>query len=122
MQEICHGLWDDPQINWDGKVLGCCRNFWGDFGGNAFTDGLVESLNSERMNYAKEMLLGQQPARSDIPCTTCNIYIDMVREENWLRRSSKRKLLESLVPLSRFIPLKFKSGTRNLYRQIKRVI
>ena len=24
---ICHQLWDDPQINWDGKVLGCCRNF-----------------------------------------------------------------------------------------------
>jgi MoaA/NifB/PqqE/SkfB family radical SAM enzyme len=36
---ICHQLWDDPQINFDGKVLGCCRNFWGDFGGNAFTDG-----------------------------------------------------------------------------------
>jgi hypothetical protein len=32
---ICHELWDDPQINWDGKVLGCCRNFWGDFGRSA---------------------------------------------------------------------------------------
>jgi MoaA/NifB/PqqE/SkfB family radical SAM enzyme len=28
---ICHQLWDDPQINWDGKVIGCCQNFWGDF-------------------------------------------------------------------------------------------
>jgi MoaA/NifB/PqqE/SkfB family radical SAM enzyme len=37
--EICNQLWDDPQINFDGRVLGCCRNFWGDFGGNAFTDG-----------------------------------------------------------------------------------
>src|SRR4029077_6067796 len=26
---ICHELWDDPQIDWDGRVLGCCRNFWG---------------------------------------------------------------------------------------------
>ncbi len=31
------------------KVLGCCRNFWGDFGGNAFTDGLVSSLNNEKI-------------------------------------------------------------------------
>src|SRR5262249_35795904 len=27
----CHQLWDAPQINWDGKVLGCCMNTWGDF-------------------------------------------------------------------------------------------
>ena len=26
---LCHQLWDEPQINSDGKVLGCCRNFWG---------------------------------------------------------------------------------------------
>ena len=49
MQEICHQLWDAPQINWDGKILGCCRNFWGDFGGNAFTEGLFQSVNSGQM-------------------------------------------------------------------------
>jgi MoaA/NifB/PqqE/SkfB family radical SAM enzyme len=74
---ICHQLWDAPQINWDGKVIGCCRNFWGDFGGNAFTDGLLESVNNEQMLYAREMLSGRQPARDDIPCTTCEIYIAM---------------------------------------------
>jgi MoaA/NifB/PqqE/SkfB family radical SAM enzyme len=71
---ICLQLWDDPQINWDGKMLGCCRNFWGDFGGNAFTDGLTESVNSERMTYAREMLTGRRPPREDIPCTTCEMY------------------------------------------------
>jgi MoaA/NifB/PqqE/SkfB family radical SAM enzyme len=71
---ICHELWDDPQINWDGKILGCCRNFWGDFGGNAFSEGLIESLNSERMAYAREMLSGRKPPRDDIPCTTCENY------------------------------------------------
>ena len=34
-QAICHQLWDRPQVNFDGKMLGCCRNFWGDFGSNA---------------------------------------------------------------------------------------
>ncbi|MBF2097390.1 MAG: SPASM domain-containing protein [Gloeomargaritaceae cyanobacterium C42_A2020_066] len=74
MQTICHQLWDKPQINWDGKVLGCCRNFWGEFGGNAFRDGLAMAINSERMTYARQMLGGQQPPRDDIPCTTCSIY------------------------------------------------
>jgi MoaA/NifB/PqqE/SkfB family radical SAM enzyme len=74
LQGICLQIWRDPQINWDGKVLGCCRNFWGDFGGNAFHDGLVESLNNEKIAYAREMLLGLQPARADIPCTTCDLF------------------------------------------------
>src|SRR6516162_7442105 len=30
-ESICHQLWDVPQINWDGKLLGCCINIWGDF-------------------------------------------------------------------------------------------
>jgi MoaA/NifB/PqqE/SkfB family radical SAM enzyme len=74
---ICHQLWDNPQINWDGKVLGCCRNFWGDFGGNAFSDGLMNCINNEKMTYAREMLSGQVPSRDDIPCSTCEIYIGM---------------------------------------------
>jgi MoaA/NifB/PqqE/SkfB family radical SAM enzyme len=75
--EICNQLWDQPQINFDGKVLGCCRNFWGDFGGNAFTDGLNNSINNEKMSYARDMLTGHKPARDDIPCTTCEMYTAM---------------------------------------------
>jgi hypothetical protein len=59
MHSICHELWDMPQVNWDGKVLGCCRNFWGDFGGNAFTDGLIESLNNEKIAYARKCCAGR---------------------------------------------------------------
>lgn len=86
MQNICHQLWDSPQINWDGKVLGCCRNFWGDFGGNAFTDGLIPSLNNEKITYAREMLRGRAPARDDIPCVTCEIYLGMRTNSTWLKR------------------------------------
>ncbi len=97
-QGICRQLWEQPQINWDGKVLGCCRNFWGDFGGNVFTDGLLESLNNEKINYAKDMLMGRQGARDDIPCATCGIYLDMKREGHWLKRSVKRRLISSIPP------------------------
>ena len=60
-ENYCHQLWDNPQINWDGKVLGCCINFWGDFGGNAFRDGLRASVNTEQIVYARAMLRGRAP-------------------------------------------------------------
>jgi MoaA/NifB/PqqE/SkfB family radical SAM enzyme len=86
LQKICHQLWDDPQINWDGKVIGCCRNFWQDFGGNAFTDGLARSLTGEKINYARKMLRGLAPPRSDIPCTSCEMYKAMRDRARFLER------------------------------------
>jgi MoaA/NifB/PqqE/SkfB family radical SAM enzyme len=88
LDDICVQMWEAPQINWDGKVLGCCRNYWGEFGGNALTDGLLPSINSERMRYARQMLLGQAPPRADIPCTTCDVYLDRTRTRNWVRLDS----------------------------------
>jgi MoaA/NifB/PqqE/SkfB family radical SAM enzyme len=63
MQAICHELWDMPQVNWNGKVLGCSRNFWGDFGGNAFTDGLIASLNTTRRSPTREECCAARPRR-----------------------------------------------------------
>jgi MoaA/NifB/PqqE/SkfB family radical SAM enzyme len=83
---ICHQLWDQPQINWDGKILGCVRNFWGEFGGNAFRDGLESSLNSERLQYARAMLRGTVSAREDIPCTSCEMYEYMLTKNSFLQR------------------------------------
>lgn len=71
--DFCAQLWDAPQVNWDGKLLGCCCNNMGDFG-NVFEQGLEAALNGERYQYAKRMLLGAEPPRADIPCTTCPIY------------------------------------------------
>jgi len=86
VQSICHELWNCPQVNWDGRVLGCCRNFWGDFGANAFRDGLVASVNSADMRYARQMLLGKRPARDGIPCSSCSVYTDMRAQGKWLER------------------------------------
>lgn len=74
----CHQLWAAPQINWDGKLLGCNRNYWDDFG-NVFASGLEECLKSERYVYAKQMLLGEKKPRDDIPCTRCQHYQNMKR-------------------------------------------
>lgn len=99
-REICRQLWQMPQINWDGRVLGCCRNFWGDFGGHAFEQGITAAANNERMTYARGMLLGDNPPRRDVPCSTCELYLDMSRSKRWMSRwevALPSRLLEALV-------------------------
>ena len=93
MHGICLQLWEKPMINWDGKVLGCPRNFWGDFGGNVFTDGLLESLNNEKINYARSMLTGREGVRDDLPCSDCEIFLSMKKEGRWLKRHRVRRLI-----------------------------
>jgi MoaA/NifB/PqqE/SkfB family radical SAM enzyme len=80
---ICSQLWNQPQINWDGRVLGCCVNNWGDFG-NAFDSSLIKELNNEKIHHARQMLLGKEEAREDIPCTSCSYYKIMQKHNSWL--------------------------------------
>jgi len=83
MRQVCLQLWHAPQFNWDGTSLGCCHNIWADFGGNLFRDGVVATVNSEKMTYAREMLLGHVPAREGIPCTACVIYQILRAKGDW---------------------------------------
>jgi MoaA/NifB/PqqE/SkfB family radical SAM enzyme len=69
----CSQMWDAPQINWDGKLLGCCCNDMDDFG-NVLEQGLEPALKSERYVYAKRMLLGLEAPRDDIPCVRCPVF------------------------------------------------
>ena len=85
-QYIFDHLWDWPQINWIGAVLGCCRNNWKPFDGNVFEDGLEAALNSEQIAYARDMLRGKAEARADVPCTTCRIYKDMAKSGRFIDR------------------------------------
>jgi len=77
----CGQLWDNVQINWDGKLLGCCVNKFGDFG-NVFEDGLEETLQGEKLAYAREMIMGNKPPREDIPCSRCKTFYRMYPEHN----------------------------------------
>jgi MoaA/NifB/PqqE/SkfB family radical SAM enzyme len=84
MRHICAQLWHAPVLNWDGRVTGCCRNFWGGFGANAFTDGLEEAINAPAIVHAREMLMGRAAERPDLPCTTCDLYQTMKRDRSWI--------------------------------------
>jgi len=86
----CQQLWISPQINWDGKLLGCCVNRYGDFG-NVFEKGLKECLKSEKYIYAKKMILGKVKPRKDIPCYDCHYY----KKSEVLRKISQSNNLTS---------------------------
>jgi MoaA/NifB/PqqE/SkfB family radical SAM enzyme len=86
MSSICRQLWHAPRINWDGRVLGCC---WTDigFGANAFLDGYQQAINSDKIQYARNMLTGKVNSRKDIICTDCDIYKSMQTHGEFIKSS-----------------------------------
>lgn len=102
-RDLCHQLWHAPVINWDGRMLGCCVNYWGDFESNVFAEGLDAAMRHSKLEHARQMLLGNAAPRPGIPCTTCDQYQAMARSGAWLREEELRvsaygKLLVAVVP------------------------
>jgi MoaA/NifB/PqqE/SkfB family radical SAM enzyme/quercetin dioxygenase-like cupin family protein len=83
LRACCSYMWKMPQINYDGRVLGCPVNYWGDYG-NAFQEGLMEALNSERIQYVRDMLMGKEEMEKGTPCATCASYKRMKENRSWL--------------------------------------
>lgn len=83
-RDICYQLWNAPVVNWDGKLLGCCVNYWGDFGSNVFAEGLAKSAANPKMQRARAMLTGELPASVDIPCSTCSQFESLRDSGRWL--------------------------------------
>lgn len=75
--QACFRLWDNPVINWDGKLLGCCCVYKTDFGVNVFEVGLSKALQAEKFKYAKDMIMNKKKGRADIPCFDCRTYKTM---------------------------------------------
>lgn len=110
----CLQFWFEPQINWDGKLLGCCVNTWGDFG-NVFESGLKKCLKSEKYVYIKKALLGKKRDRKDIPCIHCG---------NWekIRSRPRHKKMQTLmIPLGLAEVNFLKLIIKNLKGRIKSV-
>jgi hypothetical protein len=77
---FCDQLWTAPQINWDGRLLGCCIVCKYDFGVNVFKVGLKKAINSENYRYAKKMIQGKVgiPEKiENLPCAHCAIFNTM---------------------------------------------
>lgn len=81
--DLCAQIWRHPQVNFDGRILGCCVNRWGDFG-RAEGWQLREAVNNDKLRHARRMLMGAAGPREDIPCTTCSYYHSLRDSGAWL--------------------------------------
>lgn len=78
---FCYNLFHQPQFDWNGRLFGCCIPYREGFGGNVFKDGMLKTLNNEKVLYAKLMLsdLSVEPRR-DVPCGECTLYATLKDE------------------------------------------
>jgi len=75
--ETCSQMFFSPQINWDGRLLGCCELFTNDYGINVFEVGLPTALKQPIFMHAKQLLLDKKCDSAlvgNIPCRWCKKY------------------------------------------------
>jgi MoaA/NifB/PqqE/SkfB family radical SAM enzyme len=94
LSTMCNNMWISPQINTDGEVFGCCRFLRIPFGGNAFTDGLMNVINSEKIQKARLMLTGQIEDTNDNMCSHCFIYQDMKKTGKYIPIETIKELIK----------------------------
>ena len=82
----CRQLWVNPQINWDGMLLGCCCNSRKNYGVNVFKVGLKKAISSNLYDYTKKMLLGQVQGKEESPCSNCVYYKQMVENNDFITK------------------------------------
>lgn len=67
----CSMLHRFPQINWDGRLLGCCIAYDTDWGLNVFQQGLFECINSKDYLNTVIRLLRKETCPDETPCHKC---------------------------------------------------
>ncbi|MDR2685353.1 MAG: glycosyltransferase [Rickettsiales bacterium] len=82
--KYCPRLWNNPQFNWDGRFVACGENTWGEFCGNAITDGIVACLDGEVFRATQKMLCGTGAEVPDSPCAKCWMYLEMKESGKFL--------------------------------------
>lgn len=88
----CHQLWQSPQINWDGKLLGCCSNLFGSLG-EAFTQPLDVVMQGPLVVQTKKILLGLEPVPPDSPCAKCYVFTEKIKD-----KSRVLSIIDNLFP------------------------
>lgn len=109
MDGCCLKMWCNPQINFDGRVLGCSINYWEDYG-NAFLSDLKDCLNGQKMQAARKVLMGTTVKGVNVPCHRCNLFKIRTANGTWIKseeiaRLSKdlsRKSLKRIISRYRF--------------------
>ena len=93
--DLCFQPWLSPQINWDGRLLGCCCSTNHDLGINVFDMGLKKALKSPSMEKMRALLTGKIIKNSDIACKYCFKYQNMQKKGKYLNEKEIFKKLLS---------------------------
>ncbi|MCL2439059.1 MAG: hypothetical protein FWD15_00945 [Alphaproteobacteria bacterium] len=94
----CFQLFKCPQINWDGRFLGCCSSHLspGSFGLNVFEKGLEKCLDSDIIKETKAMLMGGGICENS-PCFKCQFYKTMQAENYFLTEREIEDLASKFI-------------------------
>ena len=82
--DLCFQMLFEPQINWDGRLLGCCLTYQDDWGVNVFDVGFLNALNSEKFRQGICNLIGDLKDNDDNPCRFCAHYKDNILNKKFL--------------------------------------
>lgn len=80
----CRHLWNSPQISFDGRILGCARNVWRPWPGNAFRDAAESWMNSKELIRCREALMGRRPMAEDACCQHCAVWQSILDHDDWV--------------------------------------
>lgn len=78
--KLCEQPFISPQINWDGRLLGCCCATFSDLGVNVFDIGLKKALNSKKMKEMRNLLSGRKISANDISCLKCDVFDENIKK------------------------------------------
>ena len=70
---FCAQLIFSPQINWDGRLLGCCTVFQTDWNCNVFQEGFLACINRQQYRKTIAALLRGSKCDTRSPCTDCSV-------------------------------------------------
>ena len=94
LREICLQLWRSPQVNWDGRLLGCSGNKSVSYAEYALGRAFEREINKGHIQYARKMLMGIAPQRDDIPCSVCDSYADYRKYDQWFTPGEIRAAMD----------------------------
>ena len=81
---LCHQPFIQPQINWNGELLGCCCSTNKTLSYNVFKTSLQKALKSKKMKYIQNVLQGKITPDDSIACGGCYFYKIMKNNNKYL--------------------------------------
>ena len=81
---LCHQPFIQPQINWNGELLGCCCSTHKTLNVNVFKVSLKSALKTPKVKYIQNVLQGKMPPDNSIACNGCYFYQTMKKNKNYI--------------------------------------